>query len=318
MPNSPGPVQVPSASHHPIAVVAERTGLSRDVLRVWERRYKAVEPPRTAGGQRFYSDEHINRFRLLAEATRHGRSIRHVAPLSTDELASLVATDAAERSVTGSYAGVPELDVAVAESLRHIRSFDGAGLDRVLRRSLANHGLPAFLEQMVPHLMHSIGEEWVAGEITIAHEHLASAAVMAILFEAMRSLPATPSSKRLLVVTPAGERHAIGAALAATAAALEGWTIIYLGSDVPSADIVSAASSTGAHAILLSVVHTADREMLVQNLRAVRNGVPAGIPLLVGGAAANDAAALLAGEGVVICHNFADMRNALVHYNVAA
>ncbi|PKL92294.1 MAG: transcriptional regulator, partial [Gemmatimonadetes bacterium HGW-Gemmatimonadetes-1] len=62
-----------------MALVAERTGLSRDVLRAWERRYGAVSPARSDGGQRLYSDEDIERFRLLAAATQHGRTISLVA-----------------------------------------------------------------------------------------------------------------------------------------------------------------------------------------------------------------------------------------------
>jgi len=186
------------------------------------------------------------------------------------------------------------------------------------RRALARHGLPAFLEELVPGLMHRIGDEWAASEITIAHEHVASAAVLAILFEAMRGLPEAPSARRLLVATPAGEHHGVGAALAATAAALDGWIIVYLGVDVPSAAIVSAAAATEARAILLSVVHTEDRELLLRNLRAVRTDVPTDVPIVVGGAAARDAAALLAGEGLIVCDTFADMREALARHSAAA
>ena len=66
-------------SLHPIGVVAERTGLSLDVLRVWERRYGVVQPTRDEGGRRLYSDADIERLRLLAEATSGGRAIRQVA-----------------------------------------------------------------------------------------------------------------------------------------------------------------------------------------------------------------------------------------------
>lgn len=86
---------------HPIAVVAQRTGLSRDVLRVWERRYDAVSPSRSAGGQRLYSDANIERFRLLSAATEHGRSIGQVAALSNERLAALIDEDEAESRLTG-------------------------------------------------------------------------------------------------------------------------------------------------------------------------------------------------------------------------
>src|SRR5918998_2487369 len=80
-------------ARHPIGVVAERTGLSPDILRVWERRYRAVEPSRAPDGQRAYSDADVERLRLLRLATLAGRSIRQVARLATDELARLVRDD---------------------------------------------------------------------------------------------------------------------------------------------------------------------------------------------------------------------------------
>src|SRR5690606_24808776 len=80
---------------HPIAVVAERTGLSQDLLRVWERRYDAVTPARSETGQRLYSDSDVERLRLLDAAVGAGRRIGNIASLPTDELAKMVAEDRA-------------------------------------------------------------------------------------------------------------------------------------------------------------------------------------------------------------------------------
>jgi methylmalonyl-CoA mutase cobalamin-binding subunit len=196
-------------------------------------------------------------------------------------------------------------------ALAHTRALDGSSLDRELRRTIARHGIPAFLQDIVPTLMHRIGEEWQAGRLAIAHEHLASAAVLAIILEAMRSVPEDPGAPRLLVTTPALERHAVGAALAAAAAALDGWTIIYLGVDVPAADIVSAASACRADAVALSVVHTDHPAAVARELDAVRAALPAHIPLLVGGAAAMRMAERLSQPGLVVCTSIDDMRRVL-------
>ena len=76
---------------HPIRVVARRTGITLHVLRAWERRYAVVEPGRTEGGQRLYSDADIERLKLLRDAVASGRSISQVAPLGEAALAELVA-----------------------------------------------------------------------------------------------------------------------------------------------------------------------------------------------------------------------------------
>ena len=302
---------------HPISVVSERTGLSRDVLRVWERRYAAVEPLRTPGGQRLYSNEHINRFRLLAAATKHGRNISQVAGLATDALQRLVTEDEAERP-----APIPNSDgqahtERVEAALQYTRAFDGSALDRELRRTIARHGIPVFLEDVVPTLMHRVGDEWEAGRLSVAHEHLASAAVIAIILEAIRSVPESPGAPKLLVATPANERHAVGAALAAAAAAIDGWSIIYLGVDVPAADIVAAAAASNARAVALSVVHTGEPDDVVRELRAVRAALAASVPVIVGGAAASPLTDRLTEPGLIVCDSIAEMRGILSRETVA-
>ena len=296
---------------HPIAVVAERTGLSRDVLRVWERRYGAVAPSRSAGGQRLYSDEDVARFRLLAAATKNGRTISLVAGLATEALQRLVTEDQAERPAPASDSDAHAHAERVEAALQHTRALDSSALDHELRRTLARLGIPAFLEQLVPAFMHRVGKEWQAGLLTIAHEHLASAAVIAIVLEAMRSVPESPGAPRLLVATPASERHAVGAALAAAAAALDGWSIVYLGVDVPSADIVTAAAASNARAVALSVVHTDVPDHVVRELHAVRAALAAKVLVIVGGAAAARMADRITAPGLVVCESIGDMRAVL-------
>lgn len=311
------PAGLPGAGH-PIAVVAERTGLSRDVLRVWERRYSAVAPTRTPGGQRLYSDADVARFRLLAAATKHGRSISMVAGLPTAELERLVAEDEAARPAA---APVPLADAhaeRVLLALEHTRALDGTSLDRVMRRAIAQFGLSAFLEDIVPHLMHRIGDEWRGERLTIAQEHLASAAVVAIILESIRAVPEAPDAPRLLVTTPSGERHAVGAALAAAAAAIDGWTVIYLGVDVPAADIATAAATTGVRAVALSVVYADDPAQISRELHVLRATLAPNVPLLVGGVAAMLMSAELEQPGMAFCGSIAEMRAVLAREAIAA
>jgi DNA-binding transcriptional MerR regulator/methylmalonyl-CoA mutase cobalamin-binding subunit len=295
---------------HPIAVVAKRTGLSRDVIRMWERRYAAVEPDRTPAGQRLYSDAQVNRVRLLAAATRGGRSIKTVATLPTADLERLVAEDQAQQvpvAATANGSGQREL---VAAALAHARVLDGSSLNRELQRSLAMHGIPTLLEDFVPALMHRIGDEWHAGRLTIAQEHLASATVLAIVLKTLRSIPEVPGAPRLLVTTPSGELHAVGAALAAATAALDGWTVTYLGVDVPAAEIVAAAAGR-VDAVALSVVFTNNPAATVRELHGVRAGLPPDIPLIAGGPAAVRMADAIAQPGLVVCANMTDLRREL-------
>ena len=284
---------------HPIAVVTERTGLSQDVLRVWERRYSAVNPARGPGGQRLYTDADIERFNLLQAATRAGRSISRVAHLSTESLAAMVQEDAEARERRApSTTALSENEDVVGSALAFARALDPAALDATLRRATAVMGMPAFIESVAAPLLRRIGDEWHAGRMTPAQEHLVSSLLHDILAESIRSFATRESSRRLLVATPAGERHAIGAALVGAAAAVEGWDVLYLGPDLPADEIARAAVSAGARLVALSVIYVENRDAVVDELRRLRSQLPRDIALIVGGGAAGAIAPELSAIGV--------------------
>ena len=310
MPPSPRRRTAAQNEGHPIAIVAARTGLSQDVLRVWERRYGAVAPTRSAGNQRLYSDDDITRFRLLASATSKGRSIRNVATLSTADLEKLVADDEAE-AARGDSAERPGDTTVLDAALAFTMSLDAAGLDRTLRHAIARSGLPTFLEVDAPAFMRRVGDDWATGRMSIAQEHLASSVVLTVLFDAIRALPTAANAPRLLVATLSQERHGVGAALAAGIAALEGWVIIQLGVDVPAVDVATAAAASGARAVALSIVYDDDRAHVLREVAGIRKATNANVPIIVGGATAVSLSATLAAAGGVVCRSFAEFRSVL-------
>src|SRR5918912_92180 len=210
----------PDVPRHPICVVAERTGLSQDLLRVWERRHRAVEPSRSADGQRTYSDADIERLRLLRLATAAGRSIGQMARLTTDELARLVREDEAARKQLDRRAESVALASTrdqVERALDLARAVNAPQLEGFLRRAVAAFGVPVFLDGLAAPLLRRMGEEWEAGRLTPTQERVATAIVHRVLEGAIQFLKAPHDATSLLVATPAGEHHVMGSVLAAAA-----------------------------------------------------------------------------------------------------
>ena len=307
----------PARQRHPIGVVVERTGLSQHVLRVWERRYRAVEPSRGEGGHRLYSDDDIARLRLLHAATAAGRSIGQVAALSTDELSRMAQEDAAARlDPLRSAARRRDLSHAAAadmvdQALALTATLDPVELEHLLRRAVARFGVSAFIEDVASPLLRRIGEDWHTGRSSIAHEHLASTTVHDIIVESMRSMARQSASATVLVATPAGERHAIGAALVGAAAAAEGWRVLYLGADVPASDIAAAARATKAAVVAVSVTYIHDHAKTLDEIRSLRDHLPPAVVLIVGGAGAAAIALDTVGVGVRVGSTLADLRDTL-------
>ena len=272
---------------HPIAVVAERTGLSHDILRMWERRYGVVSPVRAPSGLRLYTDADVHRLVLIQTAMRGGRSISRVAKLSTSELAALVDDDKAARAQRAPSAGEAyDPGDVVGASLALARLLDASALDEALRRAAVVMGLPAFLEAVAGPLLRRVGDEWHAGRLSPAHEHLVTSSLHDIVIAMMRAFTHRPGAPTVLVATVAGERHVIGAAIVGAAAALEGWNVLYLGANLPASEIADSAEAAGARMVAVSIVYVEDREAVLREMRELRERVPGSTALIAGGAGA--------------------------------
>jgi DNA-binding transcriptional MerR regulator/methylmalonyl-CoA mutase cobalamin-binding subunit len=281
---------------HPIRVVSERTGLSPDVLRAWEKRYRAVEPPRRTGGsQRLYSDADVERLRLLRKVTRAGRSIGQVAELSTHELAALVRDDeAALRTAPAPRASSGAARAHVDRCLIHIRDLNSGALEAALMRALLALGAEQFLDDVAVPVMREVGRAWEEKVLGIAQEHLATAVLRRVLGFAADAVEVSGQAPLVVVATPARQVHEMGALLAAVSASVAGWRVAYLGPDLPAEEIAGAARKRGAQAVALSAVYPADDPELAGELRRLRSQLPPGVTVFVGGEGARAAVDVLA------------------------
>ena len=269
----------------PVRTVMGRTGLSADLLRAWERRYDAVRPQRSKGGQRLYSEQDVARLTLLRRASLAGHSIGEVAKLDITALEELFddpLAAAAER--------VPDaVALLVREAIGATERLDPAGLEAILKRGALSLGAATFVDDVVSRFLTAVGDRWHDGEMSPAHEHLASSVTRRVLDWVVDAHVASPRAPRLVVATPAGERHELGAMLVAAAAAEEGWRVVYLGANLPAADIASAARQVRARVVALSAVY-GDSETTREEVKSTARGLPKGTTLFVGGRAAERAA----------------------------
>ena len=302
---------------HPIKVVVRRTGLSADVLRAWERRYHVIEPDRSTSGRRLYSDEDIERLRLLRLATLAGRSIGGVSRLSTAELQHLVRDDEAEATRVPSVEpppADPEVAALLAQARRAVEDLDAAALEQALARAAVTLGAGRLLDGVLGPLLIDIGEGWAAGRLSVAHEHVASAVMRQVLGGLLRAAPADNGLPLGVFGTPPGERHELGALMAAATAAAAGWRVVYLGADLPLDDLVTAVRRHRARMLALSVVSTERSAALTRELASLRALLPADAALVVGGRAAPADVEALADAGVVRVDGLGELREFLSRF----
>ncbi len=299
---------------HPIRVVAHRTGLTRDVLRAWEHRYNAVEPLRTPGGQRLYSDDDVDRLRMLRQAIEAGRRIGQLAELTSEELARLIQEDErASLKLVDAESPVPRRgapEYFLAQCLAAVHDMDAVELDAVLSRAAVSLEPMDLIDHVVTPLMIEIGDQWKDDRLLPSHERMVTGIVRRTLEEVRRSLQ-SPNGSALVVATPSGQHHEIGALLAATAAAAEGWRVTCLGADLPAKSIALAAAKTGALAVALSLTYPPDDPALPGELRTLRASLPDEIMLIVGGRSAAGYHAVIEEIGALWLPDAPALRSAL-------
>lgn len=249
----------PTRASYPMRVVKRLTGVSPDTIRAWERRHGAVEPARSSGKTRYFSDDDVRRLILLRQAVERGHRIGNIAELSEQELTELVDQEAQLGSLgdDGSLVDVepPEIRYGAIRKqyVASILRFDVARASDLLCRSATLLDRNAFLYQVVMPTLREIGERWEAGKLSPAHEHLVSAQVRGLLDTLLRQHAPLPGAPKVVVTTPPDEHHELGAAVGALLSASRGFSTIYLGPNLPEEDIRLAVEESRADLLVLGV-----------------------------------------------------------------
>src|SRR5215218_7469993 len=247
-----------------IAALSRRTGVAPDTLRKWEQRYAILRPARTAGGQRRYGEADVARVEWLNARLAEGYRIGEAALL-------LGATGAAAAETP------EELRAAL---LAAVERDDGQALERLLDQSFVLGPLETTLAEVVAPTLEAVGEAWAAGRVSVAQEHLLSAAVRARLERLVADPRGAVRGVAVLACAP-GERHELGLLMLAVLLRADGWRVAYLGADTPVADAAALAHRLGAAMLCVSACMPDRAGDLGRGLREAELD---GVRVVVGGA----------------------------------
>ena len=300
---------------HGIKTVAIQTGLTQFTIRAWEKRYAVVTPLRTETNRRLYSDTDISRLTLLRLATEVGHSIGRIANLPTEKILELIGAEGAIAQPTT----ISKDDVSQETSLRFyiascitaVKQFQARAFESTLFAASVAFSQPVFLEKLIVPLMQEIGEQWKAGTLRIAHEHLATAVVRTLLGNICQGFDISAAMPDLVIATPRGQHHEIGALIAGTTAAAQGWKVTYLGPNLPAEEIVGCAVQNEAKAIGLSIIYPTDDPHLANELRKLRRGIQEHVALFIGGAGAIAYSSIISSIGAVRINDMLTFRTKL-------
>jgi MerR family transcriptional regulator, light-induced transcriptional regulator len=268
-----------------IAAVERDTGLSKDTLRVWERRYGFPTPERDVMGERSYPFGQVERLRtikrLLDAGHRPGRVVA-MAPQDLDLLAATIGVPAASRAADAALPAAQDL----AALLEALGRNDVEGLRQLLARALSRVGLGHFVLDLVAPLNVQVGEAWMQGRLEIFQEHLYTESVQVVLRNALHHLPPSGAGRpRVLLATVSGEPHGLGLLMAEAVLALEGCRCVSLGVQTPGWDIVRAANALDSQVVALSYTGCTNPNGVIDGLTELRAKLPPAVELWAGGSA---------------------------------
>jgi MerR family transcriptional regulator, light-induced transcriptional regulator len=240
---------VAQAAHYPIRVVARMTGLSVDTLRAWERRYDAVSPVRGDRG-RVYTDGHVHRLKQLATLVEQGHPIGRIAGLSDAALKKL------RQDLPGQVEVPRDRDTDLGPLLNAVKRYELTTIDSLLNRYAVTVPPEQLIFAVVLPVLREVGARWESGTVRPAQEHLVSSVIRSVLGGLLRTMPRASAGPTMLFATPSGERHELGLLCAAVLAAAAGARVVYLGPDLPAADILHAATTCGADVVVMAATAT--------------------------------------------------------------
>ncbi len=288
-----------------IAAVERDVGLSKDVLRVWERRYGFPKPERDANGERLYPADQVARLRLIKRHMDQGHRPGRLLTVGIEELEGMAQSRVAS-------AAPPAADESgeFTQLVELLKNHEAAAYVQAMQQQLARRGLRLFVQDTVAPLAMHIGSAWQDGKLQVYEEHLFTELTTRVLRQAIAAVPGGRKPKVLLTTVP-NEPHALGLLMLEAVLSLEGAQCISLGTQLPLMDIAQAAKAHQADVVALSFSAAFAARQVPGLLSQLRSAMPATVRLWAGGAGVRKAAVP---AGVEVFTSLDDAADAVTHW----
>jgi DNA-binding transcriptional MerR regulator len=258
-------------SKFPIRVLSELSGVPATTLRAWERRYGLLKPKRTPKGHRLYDNADLETVRQVIQLLEENHPISKAAGILRDGAPEIHGGN----GIASSWGGLRK------RMLRAIEAFDNIRLDAAYNEALAIYPIDIVTLQLLCPLLDQIGERWQERNKGIAEEHFFTAYLRNKLGARVHHASSRSQGRRLLLACLPGEHHELGILLFGLSALARGYRLLYLGADLPLAQVARVAGSVDIAGVLLSGTTTELSTELQASLAALADSLT--IPVMIGG-----------------------------------
>ncbi|GJL78896.1 MAG: MerR family transcriptional regulator [Nitrospinaceae bacterium] len=226
--------------------VARITGLSKEVLRVWEKRYRLLSPERGPNRYRLYNEQDIDLLKFLVEEIKQGQSIGELASLGKDEILARVREKGKKEPES-----LPR-DQILVELEKYLLPLDPLAFEKRLNDLMVLSPFEEVFKRILVPLQIRVGELWFEDKLDISIEHYVTAQVKQKLFTAINMIGIEQHGPKVLIACPPWELHEIGAQMIAYFCATRKGRVIFLGANLPLANLIHFCSQTKPDVVILS------------------------------------------------------------------
>jgi methanogenic corrinoid protein MtbC1 len=285
------------SAEYNIQEISVRTGIPKDLLRQWERRYGYPNPQRDQNSNRIYSDFHLDKLLLVRQLVDQGKRPGKLIHLETDELKSMLQQ--------------PEAAFDTDELIRLLKSGKAVQLGNWLH-SMVKNDLRSFVHRVIAPATEAVGEAWSKGEITVYEDHMYTEVMKRIAHKHLAEQPNNNSGPKVMLTTVPGEKHTLGLLMVEIIMRLGGAKVISFGTEMPFNEIREAAEKHRVDILGLSFSASYEADDAVVMLAGLRQAIRPDIQIWSGGAAFNNTFEPL--EGVEIFLDLQNVENALAKW----
>ncbi len=285
----------------PINAVERETGVSKELLRMWERRYGFPTPERDAQGDRIYAMAQVNRLRLLRRLIDQGFRPGKIIALPMAELEQLLQARGKDRRED-----FPELE---HELIAMLKSDDTTRIRDYLGHQLIKLGLQRFILDFLQHANVIVGDAWARGDIEVHEEHLFTEQVQSIVRHAIGGLNPATQAPRIMLTTPPEEGHTLGMLMVEALLRLDNIDVVCYGAQMPVREVAQAALKNKMHIVAISFSASCPATRAIEYLEELRFRLPLALDIWAGGAALRSTRRSV--EAVQFLHELSALRQAV-------
>lgn len=285
----------------PINAVERETGVSKELLRMWERRYGFPIPERDAQGDRIYPMSQVAKLRLLRRLIDFGFRPGKIILLDTPELERLLKSQG-----KATFDSSPELEV---ELLNTLKSGDLNQLRDYLSHQLTKMGLQSFVLDFLQYANFIVGDAWMRGLLEVHEEHLFTEQVQSLMRLAISNLRDATQAPRVLLATPPEETHTLGILMVEAILRLENVDAVCYGAQMPVRDVAQAVVRHKMHIVAISFSASYPTSKAIEYLEELRFRLPLTVEIWGGGASLRSTRKSV--EAVKFFHDLPSIRQAI-------